>query len=64
MKKLKHAYLYHQSIGFLMERAGYETQELNQFRKLGIEYDFYLDYNMKDMKYDPNWKLYYPKNLR
>lgn len=63
LKSLNHAYPYHQSIGFLMERSGYEKHKLDKLRNLSVEYDFYLDYNMEDVEYDSNWKLYYPKDL-
>lgn len=61
LQMLNHKYPYHQSIGFLMEHSGYDKKEIDQLRKLGIQYDFYLDYHMEDNEYDPNWKLYYPK---
>jgi predicted transcriptional regulator of viral defense system len=63
LKKLDHSYPYHQSIGFLMERAGFEKNEYEQLRKLGMDYDFYLDYKIKNKKYDKNWRIYYPKEL-
>jgi hypothetical protein len=46
-----------------MEHSGYDGKELDQFRKLGIQYDFYLDYHMKEMEYDSDWKLHYPKDF-
>ena len=46
-----------------MERAGFDTHEYDQLRKMGINHDFYLDYGMKKKEYDPKWRLYYPKDL-
>ena len=46
-----------------MGHSGYDGKELDQFRKLGIQYDFYLDYHMKEMEYDSDWKLHYPKDF-
>ncbi|MEX0998705.1 MAG: hypothetical protein WD000_01905 [Thermodesulfobacteriota bacterium] len=63
LQKLNHKYPYHQSIGFLMNHAGYDKKEIDKLRDMGIQYDFYLDYHMKDMEYDSDWKLYYPKGL-
>lgn len=64
LRKLNNTYPYHQSIGFLMERAGFEKNEYDQLRKLGINYDFYLDYKIKNKIFDRNWKIYYPKELK
>lgn len=63
LKKLDYIYPYHQSIGFLMERAGFEKSEYEQLRKPGLDYKFYLDYKIKNKKYDENWKIYYPAEL-
>ena len=63
LQKLGNIYPYHQSIGFLMEHSGYDKEEIDQLRKLGVQYNFYLDYHMEDMEYDPNWKLYYTKGF-
>ena len=63
LKKLDYMYPYHQSIGFLMERAGCEKNEYEQLKKLGMEHDFYLDYKIKNKKYDKNWRIYYPREF-
>lgn len=63
LKKLDYIYPYHQSIGFLMERAGFEKNEYEQLKKLGTDYDFYLDYKIKNKKYDSNWRIYYPREF-
>lgn len=64
LKKLNYAYPYHQAIGFYLEKAGYKLNHIkkldNTFEK---KYDFYLDYNMKDMQFDSKWKIYYPSYL-
>ncbi len=46
-----------------MERAGFEKNEYEQLKKLGMDYDFYLDYKIKHKKYDTNWRIYYPKEF-
>ncbi|MGH7850630.1 MAG: hypothetical protein ACREOP_10060, partial [Thermodesulfobacteriota bacterium] len=63
LKKLDYSYPFHQSIGFLMERAGFEKNEYEQLMKLGMDYDFYLDYRMKNKRYDRNWRIYYPRDF-
>lgn len=63
LKKLDYVYPYHQSIGFLMERAGFSEAHLRKVENLGIRWDFYLDYRMQESEYDPRWHLHYPKGL-
>lgn len=63
LKKIKYIYPYHQAIGFYMQIAGFEDSDFNIFKKLGLKYNFYLDYAMKKTKYSKEWRLYYPNNL-
>jgi len=63
LKRLDYAYPYHQSIGFVMERAGFEKQQLDLLRNEGINFDFYLDYQIRNKAYDDTWRLYFPKGL-
>ncbi len=63
LKKMNYLYPYHQAIGFLMSRAGYPEQLLARMRKLGIRFDFYLDYGLKDPEYDSEWRVFFPKGL-
>jgi predicted transcriptional regulator of viral defense system len=64
LKKLNYIYPYHQVIGFYMERAGYPETQWQKLMKLGLEFDFYLTYQLpNDKKYDPKWRLYYPGSL-
>jgi len=61
---LEYAYPYHQSIGFYMKQSNYSETELNLVRRLGTRYDFYLDYGMKDIAFDNEFKVFYPKSNR
>jgi predicted transcriptional regulator of viral defense system len=63
LKKLDYVYPYHQAIGFYMQKAGYAKDQYSRLRSLGLEYDFYLAYGLKDKKYDPDWRLFFPKSL-
>ena len=63
LKKFEYAYPYHQAIGFLMEKAGYEESLLKRLEKLEQHHDFYLDYQIKERAYSNRWRLYYPKYL-
>jgi hypothetical protein len=63
LKKLEYVYPYHQAIGFLMERAGYEKNRYARLRTLGLNYDFYLVHGMKERLYDKDWRLFYPKGI-
>lgn len=64
LARTKFTYPYHQSLGFLLERAGMSASELEPLRKLPIRFKFYLDYGMKKSAYDPSWRIYYPVDLK
>jgi len=63
LKKLDHAYPFHQAIGFYMERAGYEPAQLERLRALGLKFDFYLMNQIKDPAYSRDWRLFHPKGM-
>jgi hypothetical protein len=59
----QYVYPYQQSLGFLLERAGVPSAELEPLRRLRSTFDFYLDYKIEDSAYDPSWKIHFPKDL-
>jgi predicted transcriptional regulator of viral defense system len=61
--KLDYAYPYHQAIGFYMQRAGYSPLQYERFRSLGLNYDFYLAHDLRDLAFDREWRLHYPKGF-
>lgn len=63
LKKLGYVYPYHQSVGFLMERAGFPEKRWRRLQKLGLDFDFYLQHGIKEPEYDDRWRLFYPKGL-
>lgn len=64
LTKLDYRYPYHQAIGFYMERAGnYRPAQLQLLKKIGMELDFYLTYDMGATDYSAEWRLYYPKGF-
>jgi len=63
LKKLDYVYPYHQAIGFYMQKAGYTKNQYSRLKNIGLKYDFYLAYGLKEKEYDPDWKLFFPKSL-
>jgi predicted transcriptional regulator of viral defense system len=64
LKRIGHAYPFHQAIGFYLEKAGvYSESQLELVRRIPMKYDFYLEHGMKDPDYSSNWKLFFPKGL-
>jgi hypothetical protein len=63
LEKLNYAYPYHQAIGFYMDHSGcYDDTSLNLLRSKGLKYDFYLTYDMREVKYSTKWRLFFPNN--
>ena len=63
LDKLNFIYPYHQTIGFYLEKVGYDSKKLEILRQRPILNDFYLTYQILDKEYDNSWKLYYPKGM-
>jgi len=63
LKKMNYIYPYHQTIGFYLEKAGYEERLLKLFEDFEIKYDFYLTYKMEQKDYNNRWKLFFPKGF-
>lgn len=63
LKKLGHAYPYHQAIGFYMERAGFKGAAIDLLRKIPRPFEFYLMHDMKETTFDSGWNLHVPKSL-
>jgi hypothetical protein len=63
LKKLDYVYPYHQAIGFYMQKAGYAKSQYSRLKSMGLDYDFYLAYGLKDKEYDADWRLFFPKSL-
>ena len=65
LKKLNYKYPYHQAIGFYMSQAGFPTAQTDKVRKLGLNFDFYLDYGIPktNREYVKEWRLFVPKGF-
>jgi hypothetical protein len=63
LRRLDHAYPYHQAVGFLLERAGQSPANCDKLASLGRQFDFYLDYRIKNPAFNQKWRIYYPASL-
>jgi len=64
LKSLNYTYPYHQSIGFYMEKAGnYSDSQLKRLEAIPREFDFYINYKIKNPILNENWRLYVPKGF-
>jgi|JI10StandDraft_1071094.scaffolds.fasta_scaffold47852_3 predicted transcriptional regulator of viral defense system len=63
LRALDYVYPYHQSLGFYLERAGYDERHVARIREMPREFDFYLAYGMTDPVLDETWRVYHPRTL-
>jgi hypothetical protein len=63
VKRLDFIYPYHQAIGFYLEKVGYTKSQLEPFKKLGIDMDFYLAHDMKSRDFATEWRVYHPVGM-
>jgi hypothetical protein len=63
LRKLEYVYPYHQAIGYYMERAGFTATQLERFRSLGLQFDFYLANGLSARRYVPEWRLWVPESM-
>jgi predicted transcriptional regulator of viral defense system len=63
LRELDYMYPYHQSIGFLMDKAGYPAASLEALRAFGLEFDFHLGHRLIEPIFSKEWRVHYPKAL-
>src|ERR1700723_1468747 len=51
LKTLDYVYPFHQVIGFYMQRSGFPESKYRRLKELGLKFDFYLGYAIKDPDY-------------
>lgn len=59
LEKLDFIYPYHQVIGFYLEKANYDENDQQYFKK-EMNFNFYLTYGLHKKEFSKKWKLYYP----
>jgi hypothetical protein len=63
LAQLKHIYPYHQVVGYYMEKAGFGEEHLEPLKRIPMNFDFYVDYQIINPLYSSAWRLYYPAIL-
>lgn len=66
LKKLNYIYPYHQVIGYLLSKSGFDASNIK--KEFEFKNDFFLargavNENLNDLDYDEEFRLYIPKNL-
>jgi hypothetical protein len=63
LMRINYTYPYHQAIGFYMERAGFRPSQIELLDEFKIEFNFYLDYGLKNPDFNSRWRLFIPKGF-
>lgn len=63
LTKMKFVYPYQQAIGYLLDATGFKSPILEVLRQDASEFNFYLDYGIKDAAFDPKWRIFIPKHF-
>jgi len=63
IKSLDYVYPYHQAIGFYLQKSGYSAEDVEVFRALPMNFDFYLDHRIKNPRYIREWRLHVPAEM-
>jgi hypothetical protein len=63
LEELRYVYPYHQTLGFYLQNAGHPPSTLQPLRDLGLNFDFYLEHDMRQSRLDPTWRVYYPQDI-
>jgi hypothetical protein len=63
IKRLEHAYPYHQAVGYYLQHVGFAAHELTALKGLGLKFNFYLANDIKNAVLDPEWRIYVPAEM-
>ncbi|MHC4839595.1 MAG: type IV toxin-antitoxin system AbiEi family antitoxin domain-containing protein [Planctomycetota bacterium] len=64
LAELNFMYPYHQVIGFYLQYSGvYSDHEIEIFKSMPMNIDFYLAHNMPNAVYISEWKLFVPQGM-
>lgn len=65
LTNLKYTYPYQQSLGFLLDLAGFDTSKTDAIYKIcAFQFHFYLDRQIKNPSYSDKWMIYYPDKIK
>jgi predicted transcriptional regulator of viral defense system len=64
LRQLNYIYPYDQVIGFYLECAEYNTNQINVFYKKEKQLSFYLTHNIANKEFSEKWKIYYPLGFK
>lgn len=64
LDQFNYIYPYNQVIGFYLETAGYNINQINVFYKKKMQFSFYLTHNIANKKFSKKWKIYYPLGFK
>lgn len=63
LAKLDFVYLYHQAIGWYMQKAGYSQKQLKNIRSRPRLRHFYLTHKIHTPVFDSEWQIFVPSHM-
>ncbi len=64
LDQFNYLYPYNQVIGFYLEIAEYNANQINIFYEKEKQFSFYLTHNIANKKFSKKWKIYYPLGIK
>ena len=63
LKKPQYIYPYQQAIGYILDVSGFKSPVVALLTEDVSEFNFYLDYRLKEPILDKKWKIFIPKDF-
>jgi hypothetical protein len=63
LRQMDFTYPYEQSLGFYMQRAGYDASTYAELLPRVSSLEFFVEYAGKELRFDSQWRIHYPASI-